>query len=75
MIKFGIDSSPPRRVQPALPTSTQGEEGKQHGVGVPLRQRSSERQWRVEIASENERLPLRHSIVVYLVRRGGPGKK
>ena len=34
-VKFGIDSSPPGRVQPALLTSTQGEEGKAHGIGAP----------------------------------------
>ena len=34
-IKFNIDSSLPRREQPALPTGTQGEEGYTHGIGVP----------------------------------------
>ena len=33
-VKFGIDSSPPGRVQYALPTFTQGKEGKAHGIGV-----------------------------------------
>ena len=34
-VKLGIDMSPPRRVQPALPTGTQGEEGIKDGNGVP----------------------------------------
>ena len=34
-VKFGIDSSPPGRVQPALPTGTQGQEDKPHGIGLP----------------------------------------
>ena len=34
-VKFGINSSPPGRLKPALPTGTQGEEGIQHGIGVP----------------------------------------
>ena len=34
-IKFNIDSSLPRREQPALPTGTQGEEGYTHRIGVP----------------------------------------
>ena len=35
-VKFSIDPpSPPRRVQPALPTGTQGEEGYTYGNGVP----------------------------------------
>ena len=36
MVKFSFETSPPDRVQPALPTGTQGEEGYQeHGIGVP----------------------------------------
>ena len=35
-VKFSNKSSPPGRVQPALPTGTQGEEEKRaHGIGVP----------------------------------------
>ena len=35
-VKFTIDTSPPGRVQPTLPTGTQGEEGYQeHGIVVP----------------------------------------
>ena len=35
-VKFTIDTSPPGRVQPTLPTDTQGEEGYQeHGIVVP----------------------------------------
>ena len=34
-IRISIDSSPPRRVQPAQPTGTQGEENLAHGIGVP----------------------------------------
>ena len=30
----GFAVLPPGRVQPALPTGTQGEEGKQHEIGV-----------------------------------------
>ena len=33
-VKFSIDTSPPRRVQSALPTGTQGEEGNKHVNGV-----------------------------------------
>ena len=34
-IRINIESRPPRRVQPAQPTGTQGEEGFVHGIGVP----------------------------------------
>ena len=34
-IRINIDSSSPRRVQPAQPTGTQGEESLAHEIGVP----------------------------------------
>ena len=55
-VKFGIDSSPPGSVQPSLPTGTQGEEGKAHGIGVSPVSRSSGLQWTAKIASAIERI-------------------
>ena len=34
-VKFGIDSSQSGRLHPVLPTGTQDDEDKEHGVGVP----------------------------------------
>ena len=34
-VKFGIDSSPPGRLQPVPSRGTQGERSIQHGIGVP----------------------------------------